>query len=174
MPHPQLITAVYMFQLLTLFLFMRQRCQHHVIQSIESVSVPFNPVDFTSKNNQTTDIAIFLATISLHTPRSEWRRVRSSHWATNVFNGNLLKGKEFDQNFRMTCDSFEQLHVILGMPLWSVADFQEPYISLQDMTFHPATPSRVWLLVFLYHVMQGNNYQSTSNQFAIGCQQMCS
>ena len=38
---------------------------------------------------------------------------------------------------------------------------------MQDTQFRKATPSRIRLLVFLYHVMQGNNYQTTSNQFAI-------
>jgi len=44
----------------------------------------------------------------------------------------------------------------------------EPDITLQDTRFRPATPSRVRLLVFLYHVTQGATYPVISNQFGIG------
>src|SRR5579859_1923756 len=44
----------------------------------------------------------------------------------------------------------------------------EPYISLQDTRYRPATPSRIRLLVFLYHVALGDNYRSVANQFSIG------
>ena len=44
----------------------------------------------------------------------------------------------------------------------------EPYISLQDTRYRPATPSRIRLLAFLYHVALGDNYRSVANQFSIG------
>ena len=44
----------------------------------------------------------------------------------------------------------------------------EPYITLMDTKFRNATPSRIRLLVFLYHVTQGANYRVISNQFAVG------
>jgi len=44
----------------------------------------------------------------------------------------------------------------------------EPYITLQDTKYRLATPSKVRLMAFLYHVSQGVNYRSVSNQFGIG------
>jgi len=43
----------------------------------------------------------------------------------------------------------------------------EPYITLQDTKYRLATPSKVRLMAFLYHVSQGANYRSVSNQFGI-------
>lgn len=44
----------------------------------------------------------------------------------------------------------------------------EPYITRQDTRYRLATPSRVRLLVFLYHVALGASYTSVSHQFALG------
>src|SRR5436190_17047571 len=44
----------------------------------------------------------------------------------------------------------------------------DSYITLHETKCRLATPSRVRLMVFLYHVSQGNSYRSVSNQFGIG------
>ena len=44
----------------------------------------------------------------------------------------------------------------------------EPYIILQDTKDQLATPSRVHLLAFLYHIALGASYHIISHQFAIG------
>ena len=48
------------------------------------------------------------------------------------------------------------------------SDNSGPHITLQDTRYRPATPSRVRLLVFLYHVCLGCNYLAISNQFGLG------
>jgi|SRR5579859_1347383 len=44
----------------------------------------------------------------------------------------------------------------------------EPYITLQDTCFRPATPSRIRLMVYLHHVCQNSNYTTISQLFGLG------
>ena len=44
----------------------------------------------------------------------------------------------------------------------------EPYITLTDTRFRLATPSRIRLLVFLFHATQGANYHTISVLFGLG------
>ena len=46
--------------------------------------------------------------------RRFWVDVRSDHWVHNVLGGSLLQEREFEATFRMTRNSFRQLHAILG------------------------------------------------------------
>lgn len=46
--------------------------------------------------------------------RRFWVDVRSDHWVHNVLRGPLLQEREFEATFRMTRNSFRQLHAILG------------------------------------------------------------
>ena len=76
----------------------------------------------------------------------------------------------FEKSFRMTRNSFEQLHAVLGISgiLKSSDSELELYIALQDTNYRPSTTSTVRLLVFLYHVCIGSNYTVVSNKFGLG------
>ena len=101
-----------------------------------------------------------LAFLTLLPPPSierEWFILpRSTHWASLLLS-NQLHEKIFIDSFRMTYDSFQQLHQLL-----------EPYIKRQDTRFRPAKPSQLRLAIFLYHVTLGACYKAVSNQFGVG------
>ena len=46
--------------------------------------------------------------------RRFWIDARSCHWINRVLDGMLLQGGQFDRAFRMSRNSFEALHGILG------------------------------------------------------------
>ena len=46
--------------------------------------------------------------------RRFWVDARSNHWITRVLDGMLLRAAEFDNTFRMSRNSFNLLHGILG------------------------------------------------------------
>ena len=50
----------------------------------------------------------------------------------------------------------------------------EPHITLQDTRLRLATPSRVRLMTFLYHICQGNNYRTIANAFGLRRSTVCS
>src|SRR5947207_6766713 len=96
-----------------------------------------------------------------------WVLARCDYWIKVTFNGQYLQDPEFQKTFRISHNSFEQLHVLLGMFRDSFANV-EPSITLQDRHFRLATPSRVRLLTFLYHIALGAPYTAVSHQFALG------
>ena len=48
--------------------------------------------------------------------RRFWVDARSNHWITRVLDGMLLRAAEFDNIFRMSRNSFNLLHGLLGIP----------------------------------------------------------
>src|SRR5204863_4600568 len=70
-----------------------------------------------------------------------------------VLDGVILEEQEFKSTFRMTQNSFNQLHALLGIQ--HSCTNVEPYITLIDTHYRAATPSQVRLMVFLYHATQG-------------------
>ena len=85
------------------------------------------------------------------------------------FDGSI-QGNEFADTFRMTRNSFEQLHALLGTTLF------HPCFLLMNRTLYYLTrhqlpsgnSSKIRLLAFLQHVAQGTNYRTISNHFGIG------
>ena len=117
------------------------------------------------------EINTMLAIIHRQKLRRCWIDIRSSHWADKILSGEILLGHlEFEHNFRMLRNSFEQLHALLGMnsAVPRLISYIELYITLNNTRWRLATPSRIRLLVFLRHVMQGANYRVLSNKFALG------
>src|SRR5579859_7341031 len=56
----------------------------------------------------------YMSMIKEPTIRRWWVQLRSHHWIEKVLSEELLIGhNEFEQNFRMSRHSFEQLHTIL-------------------------------------------------------------
>lgn len=99
--------------------------------------------------------------------RKAWVLARCDYWIKGTLNGQYLQDPEFQKTFRISRNSFEQLHALLGMFRDGFANV-EPYITLQDTHFRLATPSRVRLLAFLYHIALGAPYTAVSHQFALG------
>ena len=78
---------------------------------------PSNPLinvhDDDDDDDDDDDITLF----SSLQPRRPWAHERSKLWINLVINKKLLKGKgEFEKIFRMSRNSFEQLHGLLGIP----------------------------------------------------------
>src|SRR6266496_4653267 len=95
MLNPQVMSAVYLFQLLTILFTLHKRQQRRRAQSIQQ-SQAMSLITEQEIDQEIDDVSAFLTTLySQHNPRAVWIKDRSSHWATNVLNGKLLKGKEF-------------------------------------------------------------------------------
>jgi hypothetical protein len=47
--------------------------------------------------------------------RRFWVDARSSHWIYRILDGMVLQGEEFDKFFRISCNSFNTLHALLGI-----------------------------------------------------------
>lgn len=83
---------------------------------------------------------------------------RSTHWVeTFCFSSNLFTDYQFKTSFRMTRDSFYQLHELL-----------QPHIQRQKTRFRNPIPSEHRLAIFLYHISMGCSYHVIENQFACG------
>src|SRR5579859_6251231 len=104
--------------------------------------------------------------------RKIWVKDRCTYWKTGVLSGQYLQDPDFQDTFRMSRNSFNQLHALLGIFLQVLANV-EPYITLQDTRYRKATPSRVRLLAYLYHIAHGASYTVVSNQFALGRSTVC-
>lgn len=100
------------FQLLQLFFYFyiihrEERDHENQLSYLESSLLQFD-ID--------NDEDLLSALSALHPQaRRIWMKVRSTHWIRNVLNGVLLQGGQFDDNFRMSRDSFEHLHALLGI-----------------------------------------------------------
>jgi hypothetical protein len=79
---------------------------------------------------------------------------RSSHWRENHY---LSEVATFTTSFRMTRDSFFNLHALL-----------QPYIEKKQTHLRPTLRSEHRLAIFLYHIAHGDSYTSLSDQFAVG------
>lgn len=107
------------FILLMLYIMQLGQLRHRILrnrlfaQAIES-SRAFNEHDAITNADVE---ALALATIYRPSIQSCWMKLRSSHWIKMVINEEILLGKEFESNFRMTRNSFDQLHAVLGNEL---------------------------------------------------------
>jgi hypothetical protein len=168
------------FQLLQLLHYYVLHLQsHRIAEQVDDIEFMMNFTrmlfhsphsdDNATQNDNWNDVMLFL---SMTTPQSRrvWTEIRSLHWSRNVIKGILLDGGQFEDNFRMSRASFENLHALLGIILIHEIKINiiEPYITLQDTRFRLATPSRIRLLAFLYFITQGAGYRVVSNQFGMG------
>ena len=60
------------------------------------------------------EVLIPPSTIKWRQKRRIWTHVSSTHWTRMMLQEKCLQDKEFEQTFRMTWNSFEQLHARLG------------------------------------------------------------
>jgi hypothetical protein len=82
----------------------------------------------------------------------------SQHWAQGIFDGNQFTEEQFQYTFRMSTDTFWDLHEMLS-----------PYISKRERSsFRDSIPSERRLAIFLYYVAQGVTLNAVSNQFGCG------
>ena len=103
-------------------------------------------------------------------PWSCWVQSRCKDFIHGVLMDQYLQGNEFADTFKMTRNSFEQLHALLGTTLF------HPCVLLMNRTLYYLTrhqlpsgnSSKIRLLAFLQHVAQGTNYRTISNHFGIG------
>jgi hypothetical protein len=157
--------AFQLLQLLFYFYLLRQEVEDSYEENqLSDLNLSVLQFDPSIENN------LLLVMSTLHPQaRSIWMEVQSRHWIRHVLNSVLLHRKQFEDSFRMSYDSFEKLHRILGtFQYLEVRLIVAPYITLQDTRFRLATPSRVRLLAFLYHIAHGATYCVISNQFGIG------
>ena len=110
--------------------------------------------------------------------RRFWVDERSQHWIRHVLNGKMLQDDRFEKTFRMSRDSFELLHGLLGTylrhhPALSTHISLEPYITKQDTRYRLAIPSRTRVIAYLLFVTQGLTYTNISMQLGIGITTAC-
>src|SRR5438046_3275794 len=154
--HLRIAGQLFLFvQLFYVFIQLQIQLEHtHQRRRIESnsASSSWTPLD---------DSLEALLLVQLHR-RRWWKIPRSQHWIQIVLAEEMLHENEFRKTFRMTRNSFNQLHALLGIYILTSWRYIEPYILLTDTRFHLAMPSRICLLVFLFHATQGANYYTIS------------
>lgn len=69
-----------------------------------------------SREDNELAMAGIFAAIQKKRIRRFWVDARSNHWITRVLDGMLLRAAEFDNIFRMSRNSFNLLHGLLGIP----------------------------------------------------------
>lgn len=102
-----------------LFLFMRllytftSHQQHHIRQLRQRIG------NFRQRasilNCYQDDLFALLLALEGYSNRRWWRAPRSQHWINMVMAEETLHGGEFERTFRMTRNSFNQLHALLGI-----------------------------------------------------------
>ena len=100
--------------LLLLVLLYRVYWQRQIAQiNFDSSNQSIN-VDDDNDDDDDDEITLFS---SLQKPKRPWAQERSKLWVNLVLNKKMLKGKgEFEKIFRMSRNSFAQLHALLGIP----------------------------------------------------------
>ena len=100
-------------------------------------------------SNSDDELAFVLSVVKRKKGRSAWMFARSTEWVRLLIRGKDTKGRPmaagiFEKSFRMTRNSFEQLHAVLGISgILKSSDFElEPYIALQDTDYRPLTMTR--------------------------------
>ena len=96
-------------------------------------------------SSQHDDLTLIAAFVSQQRcTRRFWVDRRSSHWITPVLDGMLLQEAQFDKAFRMSRNSFEILHGILGtiIPISQQRiTHLQPYIVKRDTRWRQPIPS---------------------------------
>jgi DDE superfamily endonuclease len=111
------------------------------------------------------DLAEFIAPLSRTGGLGD---VRSSHWTTHDLNG-LFQGERFEKTFRMSKNSFNMLHGLLGSYLlYCRLITSEPHIAKRDTRLRLAVPSQTRLIAYLLYMTQGITYKQISEELGIG------
>jgi len=111
MPTHRLKTVFLIFQFATLLYEYRRRQQR---QRTRRKSLRARKQTQQSIDDDALLLVIVQAIAKVSTRRC-WAERRSKHWIAMVIHGETLQGREFESTFRMTRNSFEQLHAALGI-----------------------------------------------------------
>ena len=95
--------------------------------------------------------------LSFKTEREWYVLPRSTHWRQFIFSSSHFLDFQFKKSFRMSRQSFFELHAQL-----------QPHIQKKQTHLRPTISSDLRLAIFLYHVSQGDAYTSISDSFAVG------
>ena len=111
MPYQRRQRVFAMFVLLMQFytLYKQRQRQRREIEDISSKYIA------SSSNLDRDEVALLLSTVKRRNRRRVWAYARSTEWVRLVLWGLNLERGEFERNFRMTRNSFEQLHALLGI-----------------------------------------------------------
>ena len=109
MPYQRRQRVFAMFVLLMQFytLYKQRQRQRREIEDISS--------KLFRSNLDHDEVALLLSTIKRRNRRRVWAYARSTEWVRLVLRGFNLERGEFERNFRMSRNSFEQLHALLGI-----------------------------------------------------------
>jgi hypothetical protein len=104
---------------------------------------------------------LLLAGLTRH--QREWYILpRSVHWAWGIFQEDHFTEGQFRNTFRMTRETFWELHKLLA-----------PHIGKRVTNFRQPIPSDRRLAIFLYYVAHGASYIVLTNQFGCGKSTVC-
>ena len=134
--------ALQMFQTLLLWFMMWQVQEEFLLEELATSRMK-KRIAFSPRDED--DDVLFLVALTFQYRRKEWTLTRSCHWITHVLTEDLLQGKEFERTFRMSRNSFERLHAILGNAScpWLFSEF-ELNRALHHITGHSFSQSNAF------------------------------
>src|SRR5579859_546286 len=101
------------FQLLQQFFYFYIVLQEERDHESRRLNFESSASQFDADNNEE-DLIALLSTFHPQTRRN-WMEVRSTHWIRHILSGVLLQGQQFEDFFRISRNSFEHLHALLGI-----------------------------------------------------------
>lgn len=146
-------------QFLVLFFMIREQlCQNDIVQIEETDTSSSSSSSSTTNDlithNDNEELQALVVQLAQPKPRSCWVRSRCKDFIYGVLRDQYLQGNEFADTFRMTRNSFEQLHALLGTTL-----------------FHPCflLISRTLYYLTRHQLPSGNSIKDTSSRISAAC-----